>query len=455
MFKTINPATGEELSRFPFLSPDDLRMHLEHAQQAFASWRTTPLEKRREAIGQIADLLLIEKATLSKTMTTEMGKPLVQAEGEIEKCAWLCRFYAQNAADFLAPKTIEAGYEKSYVRYDPVGGVLGIMPWNFPFWQAFRFAIPAILAGNVALLKPAPNVPQCGRHVERLLAKAIPTPHVFQTLFVDTEQVEHIVAHDLVQGVALTGSDRAGSAVAALAGKYLKKCVMELGGSDAFIVLDDANVHEAARVAVQSRMNNSGQTCIAAKRFIVAESIYEAFAAAVVDEVRGLAVDDPFGEDTDIGPLARPDLRANLNEQVEESLKQGADILYAGEQPVEEGSCYFSPVVLSNIQPGSPAYDQELFGPVACLFKVKDDKEAMALANDTQYGLGAAIWSADTARAERVAGELSVGAISINGMVKSDPHLPFGGVKHSGFGRELGRHGLLEFVNVKSVVVNK
>lgn len=455
MFKTINPATGEELNHFPILSQEEWTFHIGQSEVAFSKWRSIPLDQRSEAIRYLSDLLLAEKEHLSKTMTIEMGKPLAQAEGEIEKCAWLCRYFADHAAAFLKADQVEADYEKSYVRYDPVGAVLGIMPWNFPFWQTFRFAIPAILAGNVALLKPASNVPQCGLHIERLLAKALPIPQVFQTLLLDTDQIKDVIAHDLIQGVALTGSDRAGSSVASLAGKHLKKCVMELGGSDAFIVLEDADVEKAARVAVQSRMNNSGQTCIAAKRLIVTEPVFDAFADAVRAEVMDLLVGDPLQKDTDIGPLSRPDLRQDLERQVEESIAQGCELMYAGEQPVEEGSCYFSPVILTDIKPNTPAYNEELFGPVVCLFKVKGEDDAIVLANDSKYGLGAAVWSRDITRAERVAGKLEAGAISINGMVKSDPHLPFGGVKRSGFGRELGRHGILEFVNAKSVVVNK
>lgn len=455
MFSTINPATGEELHSYPGLSGDQIIIHLQRAEEAFRTWRQTPLAQRAEMIKTLADLLLAEKEQLSHTITTEMGKPLPQAEGEVEKCAWLCRFYAKHAADFLQPEYIQADYEKSYVRYDPVGAVLGVMPWNFPFWQAFRYAIPALLAGNVVLLKPAPNVPQCGRHIERLLAKAITVPQVFQTLFLDVEQVEQVIAHPLVQGVALTGSDRAGSSVATLAGKYLKKCVLELGGSDAFLVLDDADVNAAARMAVQSRMNNSGQTCIAAKRFIVVSAVYEEFVSAMLAEVKKLSVGDPLARDCDIGPLARPDLRQNLERQVEESVAQGAKVLHTAELPQEGHPCYFGPTVLTDIKPGGPAYDEELFGPVACLFRVENEKEAITLANDTKYGLGAAVWSRDTGRAERVAGAIEAGAVSINGLVKSDPHLPFGGVKQSGFGRELGRDGIREFVNIKSVVVNQ
>lgn len=454
MFKTINPATGEELNTFPTLTREQVNTHIKRAEDAYAAWSKITVAQRTEAIRRLADLLLDEKAQLSKTITMEMGKPLVQAEGEIEKCAWLCRFYANHAASFLQPEPVEAGYKKSYVRYDPLGIVLGIMPWNFPFWQAFRYAVPALLAGNTVVLKPAPNVPQCGRHIERLLAKAIPEPYAFQTLFLDTEHVEDVIVHEMVQGVALTGSDRAGSAVAALAGKHLKKCVMELGGSDAFVVLDDADVQAAAQMAVKSRMNNSGQTCIAAKRFIAVASVYDEFVAAVLEQIQKLKVSSPLAQDCDIGPLARPDLRQNLARQVEESVARGARILYAAEQPLPQHSCFFAPVVLTDIASGSPAYDEELFGPVVCMFRVSNEQEAIALANDTKYGLGAAVWSSDIARAEQVAGAIRAGAISINGMVKSDPHLPFGGVKQSGFGRELGQDGIREFVNVKSIVVN-
>ena len=452
MFQTKNPATGEVLESFPQLSSDQIDYRMHQATEAFAKWKRLSVADRADQVRSLADLLDKRKEQCAKTITLEMGKPIDQAVSEIEKCAWLCRYYADRAAEFLSEKTIDAGYEKSYVRYDPAGAVLGVMPWNFPFWQAFRYAVPALLAGNVALLKPAPNVPRCGLMIEALMSEAIQVPAAFQTLFLETNQVESVIAHPVVQGVALTGSDRAGSAVASLAGKYLKKCVMELGGSDAYIILEDANLAEAVKTGVTSRMLNTGQTCIAAKRFIVHEKVYDKVMDLFRKEIDALKTGDPTQEGHDLGTMARPDLLENLNRQLTESVAGGATINHKGGPRKDLGN-YFDPVLLTDIQPGTPAYEEELFGPVLSVFKVASEAEAVELANDTPYGLGAAVWSKNQQRAERVAGELEAGAIAINGMVKSDPNLPFGGVKRSGFGRELGREGMLEFVNVKTVVV--
>jgi succinate-semialdehyde dehydrogenase / glutarate-semialdehyde dehydrogenase len=452
MFQTKNPATGEVLESFPQLSSDQIDYRMHQATEAFAKWKRLSVAERADQVRSLADLLDERIEQCANTITLEMGKPIDQAVSEIEKCAWLCRYYADRAAEFLSEKTIDAGYEKSYVRYDPTGAVLGVMPWNFPFWQAFRYAVPALLAGNVALLKPAPNVPRCGLMIEALMSEAIQVPVAFQTLFLDTNQVESVIAHPVVQGVALTGSDRAGSAVASLAGKYLKKCVMELGGSDAYIILEDANLAEAVKTGVTSRMLNTGQTCIAAKRFIVHEKVYDKVMELFSKEIAALKTGDPAQNGHDLGPMARPDLLENLNRQLTESVAGGATINHEGGPRKGDGN-YFDPVLLTDIQPETPAYQEELFGPVLPVFKVASEAEAVELANDTTYGLGAAVWSKNKQRAERVAGELEAGAIAINGMVKSDPNLPFGGVKRSGFGRELGREGMLEFVNVKTVVV--
>jgi len=452
MFQTKNPATGEVLETFPQLSSDQIDYRLEQASQAFAKWKRLSVGQRADQIRTLADLLDERKELCARTITLEMGKPIDQSVSEIEKCAWLCRYYADHAAGFLSRKTIEAGYTKSYLRYDPTGAVLGVMPWNFPFWQAFRFAVPAMLAGNVAILKPAPNVPRCGLMIEALMAETIEVPAVFQTVFLETKQVETVIAHSMVQGVALTGSDKAGSAVASLAGKYLKKCVMELGGSDPYIILEDADLAEAVKTGVTSRMNNTGQTCIAAKRFIVHEKVYDQVVDLFKKEIASLQTGNPEENDPDLGAMARPDLLDNLQRQLKESVAAGATIQYDGGPRKGEGT-FFDPVLLTDINPGTPAYEEELFGPVLSVFKVASEAEAVQLANDTAYGLGAAVWSADQERAEQVAGELDAGAIAINGMVKSDPNLPFGGVKRSGFGRELGQEGILEFVNVKTVVV--
>jgi len=452
MFQTRNPATGEVLETFSHLSTEQIDYRLQQASEAFAKWKRLSVAHRADRVRKLADLLDERQEQCANTITLEMGKPIDQAVGEIEKCAWLCRYFADHAAEFLAKKTIDAGYTKSYVRYDPTGAVLGVMPWNFPFWQAFRYAVPALLAGNVALLKPAPNVPRCGLLIEALMADALGVTAAFQTLFLETDQVESVIANPLVQGVALTGSDKAGSAVASLAGKHLKKCVMELGGSDPYIILEDANLAEAVKTGVTSRMNNTGQTCIAAKRFIVHADVYDEVVELFQRELAALKTGDPTQEGQDLGTMARPDLLDNLKRQLKESVAGGATIRHEGGLRKGDGN-FFDPVLLTDIQPGTPAYEEELFGPVLSVFKVASEAEAIDLANATPYGLGGAVWTSDQDRAERMAGELEAGAIAINGMVKSDPNLPFGGVKRSGFGRELGREGVLEFVNEKTVVV--
>lgn len=452
MFETRNPVTGEVLATFPISTSSELDRSLENGAAAFRTWKHLPLEERTAAIRRLAELLRSQSDALSATITLEMGKPIQQARGEIDKCAWLCDFYADHAAAFLQSESVAAGYPKSYIRYDPLGGVLGVMPWNFPFWQALRYAVPAVLAGNIAFLKPAPNVPQCARHLVRLFAEATQRLHILQSLFLQNDQVEAVLAHPFVQGVALTGSDRAGSAVAALAGQYLVKSVLELGGSDAFIVLPDADLDRAVETAVASRMNNTGQTCIAAKRFIVPEEIYDDFLERVVVRVQDLQLGDPTSEETDLGPLARPDLKEQLSRQVRASLSQGARLVWSGPEPTFQGGSFYAAQVLTDIAPGSPAWEEELFGPVATVYQVRDAQEAVQLANNSAYGLGAALWTADLELADKLAGRLQAGAVAINGLVKSDPHLPFGGVKRSGYGRELGQAGIREFVNMKAVV---
>lgn len=452
MFESRNPVTGEVLASFPISTSGELDRSLENGAAAFRTWKHLTIEERSAAIRRLAELLRSQSDALSATITLEMGKPIQQARGEIDKCAWLCDFYADNAADFLQSESIAAGYPKSYIRYDPLGGVLGVMPWNFPFWQALRYAVPAVLAGNIAFLKPAPNVPQCASHLVRLFAEATQRLHILQSLFLQNDQVEAVLAHPFVQGVALTGSDRAGSAVAALAGQYLVKSVLELGGSDAFIVLPDADLDRAVETAVASRMNNTGQTCIAAKRFIVPEDIFHDFLERVVVRVQDLRQGDPTLEETDLGPLARPDLKEQLSRQVQASLSQGARLVWSGPEPAFPGGAFYAARVLTDIAPGSPAWEEELFGPVATVYRVRDAQEAVQLANNSAYGLGAALWTADLELADKLAGRLQAGAVAINGLVKSDPHLPFGGVKRSGYGRELGQAGIREFVNIKAVV---
>ncbi len=453
MFYTANPLDNQRLVEFPTLSTTDIQERLALAEQVYRThWRLLAVPERAAVVRLIAEQLQANATTYAQLITIEMGKPIRQALAEIEKCAWLCTYFADHAANFLSEQIVSTEYYKSYVRFEPIGAVLGIMPWNFPFWQVFRFAIPACLAGNVIILKPAPNVPQCSLAIEQLFVTATKKRGIFQTVFAEIADIESVIAHPVVQGVALTGSDRAGASVAALAGKHLKKCVMELGGSDAFIVLEDADIKAAAQAAVQSRMNNAGQTCIAAKRLIVMESIASAFLDALRQELEGLTVGNPMDESTDVGPMARPDLQQQLVQQVEKTLQQGAICWYQKDDAMNAGN-FFQPTVLLHVPPGSPAYVEELFGPVAAVFMVPTEEEAINLANDTPYGLGAAIWSADWARAERLSTQLEVGFVAINDIVKSDPRLPFGGIKRSGFGRELGALGIKEFVNTKIVVI--
>lgn len=453
MFATIHPFNNQTIASFSSLTEVALAEKFSLAKNTYYGyWRSLPVKTRAAFVKKIGETLRANLETYAQLITLEMGKPIAQSRAEIEKCAWLCDYFAENAAIFLQNKLIETDYQKSYVHYEPLGAIFGIMPWNFPFWQAFRFAIPALCAGNVILLKPAPNVPQSGLAMENIFNEVVGRSGIFQTLLIEVEQVETVIAHPIVRGVALTGSDRAGASVAALAGKYLKPCVLELGGSDPFIVLDDANIAEAARMGVLSRMNNAGQTCIAAKRFIVHEAVAESFIAALKSNIEQLQIGDPTKEQTNIGTLARPDLHEQLTQQVQDSVAKSATILHG----MDEGknlNNFFEPIVLTNIQPGMPAYEQELFGPVVSLFTVQNDKAAIALANDSVYGLGAAVWSQNLERAQTIALQLEVGFVAINDFVKSDPRLPFGGIKRSGFGRELAEEGIKSFVNIKTIVV--
>ncbi|MFN7118010.1 MAG: NAD-dependent succinate-semialdehyde dehydrogenase [Saprospiraceae bacterium] len=453
MFATINPIDNQTVQSFDSLTETAIFEKLTLTQHIYYDyWRGLATTERAAFIKKIGERLLANLENYAALITLEMGKPITQSRAEIEKCAWLCDYFAANAATFLNDKIIQTDYHKSYVHYEPLGAVFGIMPWNFPFWQAFRFAIPALCAGNVILLKPAPNVPQCGLAMAQLFDEVVGKAGIFQTLLVEVEQVESIIAHPIVRGVALTGSDRAGATVAALAGKHLKRCVMELGGSDPFIVLDDADIAEAAKFGMLSRMNNAGQTCIAAKRFIVHESIAEAFLQQLEANLEQLNIGDPSLESTNLGTLARPDLHEQLARQVQDSVNQGATVRYESDSVNADGN-FFKPMILANVLPGMPAYEQELFGPVVTLFTVANDAEAIRLANDSIYGLGASIWSQNPERAQSIAKQLEVGFVAINDFVKSDPRLPFGGMKRSGFGRELAEEGIKEFVNVKTIVI--
>ena len=398
-----------------------------------------------------ADLLRKNTDQYARTMTLEMGKPIGESKAEINKCAWVCEFYAENAARFLADEIIESDADESFVSHDPIGPVLAIMPWNFPFWQVFRFTAPALMAGNTALLKHAPNVFGCATHIEELLQEAGFPDGVFQNLFVHHDRTEQIIASDIVQAVTLTGSERAGRAVGSLAGKYLKKSVLELGGNNAFIVWEDADMKQAVQTGVMARMLNSGQSCIAAKRFILVGEAYDKFVPYFLEQITSLKKGDPMDESTELGPLARKDLADQLQEQVTKSLDQGAELLTGGGQQ----EAFHEPTVLSNVRPGMPAFDEETFGPLAAIIKAKDEEEAFELASQSRYGLGTTLFTTDIERARKSVGKIPDGAFFINELVKSDPRLPFGGTKNSGYGRELSREGILEFVNKKTVYVKK
>ena len=447
-----NPATGELLKAFERLDDDGLEQALDRAAAAFAHHRTTSFQDRASRMRAAADILEHEKAQLGRLMTLEMGKPIAAGIAEVEKCAWVCRYYAEHAREFLADEPVDTGARPSFIRYQPLGAVLAVMPWNFPFWQVFRFAAPALMAGNVGLLKHASNVPQCALAIEDVLHRAGFDAHEFQALLVGSDVVERIIRDDRVRAVTLTGSEAAGAAVARVAGDALKKTVLELGGSDPFVVLASADVAEAARVAVTARTINNGQSCIAAKRFIVEDSVYDEFRAAFVAGMRALRIGDPLDEQTQLGPLATESIRDELHEQVQDSIAAGAALLTGG-NCVDGPGWFYEPTVLEDVPPSSRAYSEELFGPVATLFRARDVEDALRIANDSAYGLGSAVWTRDGEERRRFIDGVESGLVFVNGMVASDPRLPFGGVKRSGYGRELGRHGILEFTNIKSVVV--
>jgi len=448
--QSINPATGQVLETFKEASAAEVERALATAHRAFLAWRDVPFSTRTQLMQKAASLLRGRKAEFARTMTLEMGKPIVQGEAEAEKCAWTCEYYAQHAEVMLAEQPRETDASRSFVRFDPLGVVLAVMPWNFPFWQVFRFAAPALMAGNAAVLKHASNVPRCALQIEEVFRDAGFPSGLFATLLVGSGAVGGIIADPHVAAVTLTGSEHAGIQVAERAGRELKKTVLELGGSDPFIILADADVATAARVAADARLINSGQSCIAAKRFIVVEAVADAFTTRFADELRARTMGDPLDRGTHVGPQARVDLRDDLHRQVEESIKRGARRLLGGEIPSGPGA-FYPPTLLAAVDKGMPAFDEETFGPVAAVIRARDEADAIRLANDSSFGLGASLWTQDRARAERLAAQIQAGAVFVNGLVKSDARLPFGGIKRSGYGRELSEYGIREFVNIKSV----
>jgi len=447
---SINPATGGILKRFEPISEEEIDEKLARAAETFQTYRRTSFSDRSKWMLRAAEILESEKAEFGKLMTTEMGKPLKAAKEEAAKCAWACRFYAENAEKFLADEVVQTNASRSYVHYQPLGAILAVMPWNFPFWQVFRFAAPALMAGNVALLKHASNVPQCALAIEEIIQRSGFPPSVFQTLLIGSEQVRRVLEDSRIKAATLTGSEPAGSDVASIAGKHIKKTVLELGGSDPFIVMPTADVVEAAKTAVKARCINNGQSCIAAKRFIVHEKIADEFEQRFVQGMDALKVGDPMDEETDIGPLATPALLEQLHQQVQKSVSAGARVLTGGKKLHRPGN-YYAPTILTSIPKNARAYREEIFGPVALLFRVQSVDEAMSLANDTTFGLASAAWTDDEDEKRQLIDGIEAGAVFINGMVISDPRLPFGGVKHSGYGRELSVHGIREFVNIKTV----
>ena len=454
-FETVNPATEEVENTYEKHSSEDVEEILTEADETFNGWNTKRIEERESLLSEAADVLRDRKREYAETMTREMGKPVSQAVAEVEKCAWVCEYYAERAGEHLQDERIggEPG-TKTYARYEPLGVVLAVMPWNYPFWQVFRFAAPALAAGNVGILKHASNVPGCALAIQDVFDRAGFPEGAFSALLVDSGDVDGVIRDDRVRAVTLTGSNPAGEAVASTAGEEIKKTVLELGGSDPFVVLDDADVETAAETAAQARNLNSGQSCIAAKRHIVHEDVYEDFLKAFVGEVKDMTVGDPSEEDTDVGPQARGDLRDELHAQVKASIEAGATLETGGEIPDGDGY-YYPPTVLTDVPEACPVANEEVFGPVAAVFPVSDEDEAVELANSSRYGLGASVWTEDLRRGEELTRRIDAGMTFVNGLVRSDPRLPFGGVKESGYGRELAADGIREFTNKKTVWIQE
>ncbi|ELZ31794.1 aldehyde dehydrogenase [Halogeometricum pallidum JCM 14848] len=451
--QSVNPYTESVREEYDEHDEADVEEALSRAENAFEGWQERSLTDRRRLLADAGEVLRENEEKYAELMTEEMGKPISQARSEVEKCAWVCDYYAEHAGEHLQEKTVKGPEDaETYVRYDPLGPILAVMPWNFPLWQVFRFLAPHLTSGNVGLLKHASNVPGCALAIEEVLRDAGYPEDVFQSLLVGSDQIEDIIADDRVRAVTLTGSGPAGRAVAEQAGRNLKKSVLELGGSDPYIVLDDAPLDAAAETAAQARTINSGQSCIAAKRFIVHEDVYDEFVEKFVEEMEALDVGDPMDEETNVGPQAREDLMSDLQEQVDETVEMGATVETGGE-PMDREGYFYPPTVLTDVPRDSPGECEELFGPVASVFRVESEEEAITLANDSQYGLGGSVWTEDLERGKDVAANVESGAVFVNELTKSDPRLPFGGVKQSGYGRELGVEGIHEFVNRKTVFV--
>lgn len=452
--KTINPATGQTIKEYEVLTSDEVKGVIEGTHRTFLHWRKTDFSERAALMKRVGEIVRNNAETYAELMAREMGKPVKDGRAEAQKCSWVCDYYAENAEKFLEREIVEtdAG-SKSFVTFQPLGVILAVMPWNFPFWQVFRFAAPALMAGNAGILKHASNVPGCALAIEEVFRQAGFPENLFRTVLVGSDQVDAIIENPLIRAVTLTGSNPAGMAVAKKAGEMLKKTVLELGGSDPYIILEDADIPEAATICAASRLVNSGQSCIAAKRFVVVDSRREQFEKLLVDRMQAIKMGDPMEEDTQVGPQARSALRDDLHRQVTKSIAKGAVCLLGGEIPKGKGA-FYPPTALTHVKKGMPAYDEEIFGPVAAIISVKDQKEAIKVANDSPFGLGAAVFTRDLAKGERIAThDIEAGCCFVNGLVKSDPRLPFGGVKESGYGRELSHYGIKEFVNIKTICV--
>jgi succinate-semialdehyde dehydrogenase/glutarate-semialdehyde dehydrogenase len=450
---SINPVNGKQLRKYRAHSLKQAEQKIAQTHKAWLSWKNTDHDERSHLLINMAAVLQTRKKEFAILMAQEMGKPITQGVAEIEKCAAVCEYYAANASIFLSDQLIETEASKSFVSYQPIGVVLAIMPWNFPFWQVFRFLAPALAAGNCGVLKHASNVPGCALAIEEVLQQAGFPDNVFQSLLINSAMVEKIIENELIQAVTITGSTNAGKQVAQKAGSLIKKMVLELGGSDAYVILEDADLEKTAEICVNSRLINSGQSCIAAKRFIVVNPVQKEFTKLFLNKMKAKKMGDPLNATSDIGPQARVDLRNELHDQVKRSVKKGARCILGGELPKGKNA-YYPATILTKVKPGMPAYDEELFGPVAAIITARDEADAIRIANDSNFGLGAAVFTANTKRGEKIATEdLQAGSCFVNASVKSDPRLPFGGIKQSGYGRELGMFGIHEFVNIKTVYI--
>uniref|UniRef100_A0A7V3E6E4 NAD-dependent succinate-semialdehyde dehydrogenase n=1 Tax=Ignavibacterium album TaxID=591197 RepID=A0A7V3E6E4_9BACT len=453
MIQSVNPSNNELIKSYHEISDADLQNILEKMQSVFNEWKEKSFEFRAELMRNAGEILRKKREEYSVLMTLEMGKPIVQSRAEIDKCAWVCDYYADNAEKFLADEFVQTDATKSFVTFQPLGVVLAVMPWNFPFWQVFRFAAPTLMAGNVGILKHASNVSGCSLAIEEVFKEAGFPDYVFKSVILSSPRVKDLISNPIIQAVSLTGSVPAGKSVASIAGLNIKKTVLELGGSDPYVVLEDADLNEAVQTCVNSRLINGGQSCIAAKRFIVVKEVYEKFTQMYVDYMKQKKMGDPFDESNDLGPQASVKLRDELHDQVKRSINSGAKLLLGGNIPEMKGA-YYPPTVLADVKPGMPAFDEELFGPVAAIVKAENENDAIRLANQTVFGLGASVFTRDIRRGEKIAKEkLNAGSCFVNQLVRSDPRLPFGGIKESGYGRELSVFGIREFVNIKTVVV--